>query len=169
LLDLDRSTTMRRSTREAVMDYTVRVVSAPEQRTAVVAAVVTWPEFRMTWRGMLDEVYAAVHSGAVVQDGQNVMVFLDDRPSVEVGVEVGAPFPAVGRVVCSALPTGRAAMTVHRGPYDGLEAAHGAVRRWCRAEGHTITGVRWEVYGDWHESPDQLETAVYYSLLGPAR
>jgi hypothetical protein len=28
--------------------------------------------------------------------------------------------------------------------------------------------VRWEVYGDWHESPDRLETAVYYSLLEPA-
>ncbi len=150
------------------MDHAVRVVDAPERCTAVVAAVSTWPEFRVQWRDMLDEVYDAVRSGKITQDGHNVMVYLDDRPSVEVGVQVGAPFPAVGRVVCSALPAGRAVMTVHRGGYDHLDAAHSAVRQWCQEHGHTITGVRWEVYGDWCEDPEQVETAVYYAVLGPA-
>jgi len=55
-------------------------------------------------------------------------------------------------------------MTVHRGPYDGLDSAHRAVRDWCLANGHAMTGTRWEIYGDWTDDPEELETEVYYLL-----
>jgi effector-binding domain-containing protein len=48
-------------------------------------------------------------------------------------------------------------MTVHRGPYDGLGRAHREVLAWCTADGHQPTGVRWEIYGDWHENADELD------------
>jgi hypothetical protein len=43
---------------------------------------------------------------------------------------------------------GRAATTVARGApsRQGLEAAHAAVVAWSRANGHELTGTRWEVY-----------------------
>jgi effector-binding domain-containing protein len=116
---------------------------------------------------MLDEVYACLRR-AGVKGGCNVMLYRDlpgaDQVGVEVGVEVSEPFPASGTVVVSALPAGLAAETTHRGPYDGLEAAHQAVRRWCASQGRAITGERWEVYGDWHEDSGQLQTKIFYGL-----
>ena len=44
---------------------------------------------------------------------------------------IDKPFAPTGRVVASALPAGGAAMTVHRGPFHQVGAAHEAVVRWC--------------------------------------
>jgi effector-binding domain-containing protein len=53
---------------------------------------------------------------------------------------------------------------VHRGPHDGLGAAHQAVLAWCAARGHRIQGTRWEIYGDWREDPADLETRISYLI-----
>ena len=92
------------------------------------------------------------------------MLYKDDVPNVEVGVEVTRSFSAPGPVVSSALPAGEVAMVVHRGAYERLDSAHRAVRRWCASNGRELAGPRWEVYGDWHDDPTQLETEVYYLL-----
>jgi effector-binding domain-containing protein len=55
-------------------------------------------------------------------------------------------------------------MTVHRGSYQELGAAHEAVISWCAKQGLDRTGVRWEIYGHWHEDPASVETEVYYQL-----
>jgi effector-binding domain-containing protein len=140
------------------------VVASP---TAVVAQRTTWEEFPKLWGTLLDQVYAFVRAGGVTQTGDNVMLYRDDLPNVEVGVQVAGPFEASGRVVPSELPAGRVATTVHRGPYDRLGAAHAAVRAWCASNGHDLTGTRWEIYGDWHEDVSQLETEVTYLIRWP--
>ena len=142
----------------------VRRVDAKPGPIAVVRAATTWAEFPSRWRELLDEVYRAVAAGAFAQTGHNVMVYLDDVPHVEVGVQVAGSFRPHGEVVPSSLPGGPAAMTVHRGPYRRLEDAHRAVRVWCREHGYPLTGVRWEIYGDWEEDPARLETEVWYQL-----
>ena len=109
-------------------------------------------------------MYAFLRTSDVRQTGHNVMLYKDDVPNVEVGVEVEGPFASDGPVVSSTLPAGETAMTVHRGPYDGLGSAHQAIRDWCAAHGRTPAGPRWEIYGDWHEDPAKLETEVYYLL-----
>ena len=111
-----------------------RLVTIDPRPTAVVAEVTTWREFPGVWRPLLDEVYAFVRrDGDALATGsesgerwQNVMLYKDDRPAVEVGVLVGAPFAPHGRVTPSHLPGGRAAATVHRGDYAGLGVAHDA-------------------------------------------
>jgi effector-binding domain-containing protein len=92
------------------------------------------------------------------------MLYRDDVPNVEVGVEVTGAFPPSGRVVASALPAGRVATTVHWGSYDGLRAAHSAVRDWCAARGLAVSGPRWEVYGHWRDDPSEVETEVCWLL-----
>src|SRR5439155_17832968 len=61
----------------------------------------------------------------------NLMLYKDDLPNVEVGIEVTEPFATIGRVVSSTLPPGRVATTTHRGRYEDLGAAHLAVIDWC--------------------------------------
>ena len=62
----------------------------------------------------------------------------------------------------------RAATTVARGApsREGLAAAHAAVVEWSRANGHELTGTRWELYDHWRADPDRFETAIYW-LLAP--
>jgi effector-binding domain-containing protein len=148
----------------AVAFYPVSVKTVAAQPTAVIAAATTWAEFPTLWPTLLDEVYAFVRSGGATQDGHNVMLYRDDVPNVEVGVQVAGPFEPTGRVVPSVLPAGEVASTMHGGPYDALEEAHVALKAWCQSHRRTLTKVRWEIYGDWHEDPADLETEVCYLL-----
>ncbi len=142
---------------------TVSVVAG--RPTAVVAATTTWQDFPAQWKPMLDHVYACLHRHGSSGQGRNVMLYKNDIPQVEVGVELIAPCVLDGPVIRSALPAGEVAMTVHRGPYRDLRTAHDTVIQWCAAEQRNMAGPRWEIYGDWREDPADLETEVYYLLL----
>ena len=146
------------------MFHEITVREVPASATAVIAQATTWDEYPRLWPVLLDEVYAFVRAGGATQAGHNVMLYRDDVPNVEVGVQVDGVFVASGRVIPSELPAGRVATTVHRGDYRGLEAAHVAIRAWCAAREHMLTRTRWEIYGDWHEDPEQLETEINYLL-----
>ena len=150
------------------MEHAVSIVATSAAPTAVITETTTWERFPTLWRELLDEGWGYVR-GAGVMAGRNVMVYLDDAPTVEVGVELEGILAAPsGRIVASALPKGRAATTVARGAPspEGIAAAHAAVIDWCDANGRARTGVRWEVYDHWRDDPDSFETAVYW-LLAP--
>ena len=146
------------------MTYQVTVKDVQPRPTAVVPATTTWEAFPTLWRQLLDEVWACLRASGIDRGCRNVMLYRDDVPNVEVGVELGQPCPLTGRVVASSLPAGRVAMTVHRGPYAGLDAAHRAVLDWCAEHGHRPLGTRWEVYGPHRDDPSEVWTEVYWLL-----
>lgn len=146
------------------MRHNVEVVVQVARPTAVVAAATTWDEYPRVWKVLLDQVYDFLATSDVVQTGHNVMLYKDDVPNVEVGVEAARPFSSAGPVVASTLPAGATAVVVHRGGYDGLGAAHRAIRDWCAAHGRTPAGPRSEIYGDWAEDPADLVTEVHHLL-----
>jgi effector-binding domain-containing protein len=148
------------------MAHAVSIVATSAAPTAVIREATTWERFPTLWGELLDEVWGYVRS-AGVQAGRNVMLYLDDVPNVEVGVELERTLTAPsGRVVPSALPEGHAATTVARGApsREGLAAAHAAVVEWSRTDGYEFTGTRWEVYDHWRDDPDSFEIAVYWLL-----
>jgi effector-binding domain-containing protein len=132
--------------------------------TAVVAAATTWQEFPTLWKELLDEVWGCLRAGGVDGGHRNVMLYRDEVPHVEVGVELLRPIPLTGRVAASTLPAGQVATTVHRGSYAGLAAGHRAVLGWCAAHERTPAGPRWEVYGPHHDDPAEAWTEVYWLL-----
>jgi effector-binding domain-containing protein len=146
------------------MSLHVTVMDVAARPTAVVAATTTWREFPGLWRQLSEEVWACLRAGGVEGGCPNVMLYRDDVPHVEVGVELRHPCPLTGRVVASALPAGRVAMTVHRGPYTGLSSAHRAVLDWCATQGLRTAGPRWEIYGPHHGDPAQSSTEIYHLL-----
>lgn len=148
------------------MGYEVTVADVAARPTAVIAATTTWKEFPTLWKQLLDEVWACLRAGGIQRGCRNVMLYRDDVPHVEVGVELSQPCPLTGRVVGSALPAGRVAMTVHRGTYAGLASAHRALLDWCAAQGRRAAGPRWEVYGPHSDDPAKVWTEVYYLLAG---
>jgi effector-binding domain-containing protein len=145
------------------VSYEIRRDTVGEVLTAVVAARTTWEELPKAWPVMLDEVYDCLEKVGAGKAGRNVMLYKDDIPNLEVGVEVAESFTPRGRVTLSVLPGGNVATTVHRGPYEGLSRAHQAVHDWCRNNGARAAGPRWEVYG--HIRGDaEPETTVCWLL-----
>jgi effector-binding domain-containing protein len=90
--------------------------------------------------------------------------FGPEQVDVEVGIPVAMPIgdlrPLVeaepGELGASELPGGRAAVTVHRGSYDGLSGAYDALHDWLHANGHDEGPGPWESYVD---DPSEVDTA----------
>jgi effector-binding domain-containing protein len=146
------------------MSYQVSVTAVEARPTAVVPATTTWREFPALWNGLLDEVWACLRAGGIYRGCRNIMLYWDDTPHVEVGVELRVACPLTGRVVASALPAGQVAMTVHWGSYADLVAAHRAVLDWLAAQGRQPAGPRWEIYGPHSDNPAEVWTEIYYLL-----
>jgi effector-binding domain-containing protein len=115
----------------------------------------------------LDQVYAAGRAGKIVLDGQNIFIYhppIDGNLTVDFCVGTGGPFAAIGAVSSLQTPAGRAARTVHVGDYGGIGGANRAILDWCRANGRTIAGPSWEVYGHMGPGPELPRTEIYYLL-----
>ena len=95
------------------------------------------------------------------------MLYKDDVPNVEVGVQVTGSFDSSGRVVASSLPGGLVATATHDGPMSGLGGTHQAVREWSEANGYLTAGPRWEIYGDPDPSTGDFRVDVFWSLTVP--
>ncbi len=119
-------------------------------------------------------VYTFLKNAGIQEHSHNVFVYWNEDSQsalpgdqgivLEVAVQVFAPFVGNDRVICSSTPAGRVATLLHRGPYEQLGITHRAILDWCQANQHSITGLRWEVYGRWNDDPSKLETQVYYLL-----
>src|SRR5256714_12640547 len=105
------------------MSYQVTVTNVLARPTAVVPATTTWQKFPALWRELMDEVWACLHAGGITRGCRNIMLYWDDVPHVEVGVELLVPCPLTGRVVASALPARQGAMNGHCGPDSGIAGA----------------------------------------------
>lgn len=99
--------------------------------------------------------------------GHNVILY---RPNGDVTAEmiVGRHYDGaeVDGTIAAQLPAGRVAFARHVGEYHLMHFAHKAIHTWMAANGHTDVGLNWEVYGDWHDDPEQRFTDVYYLLDG---
>ena len=146
------------------MSYQVTIMAVEARPTAVVEAMTTWQEFPALWRELSDEVWACLRASGITRGCRNIMLYWDDVPHVEVGVELLVPCTLTGRVKASTLPAGQVAMTVHWGPYSRLGEAHRAVIDWCAEQRKQKTSTRWEIYGPHNDDPARVWTEVYWLL-----
>jgi effector-binding domain-containing protein len=148
----------------------VRFMTVEARPTAVVAQTTTWTEFPKLWGQLLGQVYEFVRPRPELATGdsgelwQNVMLYKDQRPDVEVGVLVSGPFQAQAPVIPSALPAGEVATATHRGDYAKLGVAHEAVRDYAAAYGRELVGPCWEIYGHAQPDPSEAETEIFWLL-----
>ena len=102
-------------------------------------------------------------------DGHNI--FLYHHPTqpgapilCDFGVEVTRTFETAGEVYATETQGGEAAVAVHRGPYNRMNEAHDAIRKWMAANRRESAGHSWEIYGDPTPDPADTETTVVYLL-----
>ena len=144
-----------------VQTLSPRILAAVRRRVAI-------KDISTTFKPALDTVWAFLrkHPG-LRTDGHNVFLYHHESPTImpiDFGVEVVRSFVGEGDVACVTTPVGEAAVVVHRGPYAELAAAHQALHQWCAAHGRTIGANSLEIYGDWSEDPQRLETTIEYLL-----
>src|SRR5262249_1238187 len=152
--------------RAMTVDVTIKTVQPTP--TAVVVATATWAEFPRMWGPMLDKVWSFLRNDApegLYERGHNIMLYKDDVPNVEVGVQVSASFDPVDNVVTSTLPGGLVATATHIGPIAKIGDTHQAVSGWSEGNGYLLAGPRWEVYGDPDPSTGEFDVDVFWSLL----
>ncbi|MEO8394513.1 MAG: GyrI-like domain-containing protein [Chloroflexota bacterium] len=155
------------------MDAEVSIQEVAQQYLAAVREHTTSRTLAPTIRRLLNEnaIYPFLKAAEIKEHSHNVFVFWDDEEkaadqglTIEVAVQVFAPFTGNGRVICSSTPQGKAATLLHVGAYEELGRTHAAIIQWCRANEHPITGLRWEIYGRWNDDPNQRFTDVFYLL-----
>jgi effector-binding domain-containing protein len=122
------------------------------------------------WAPALDKVWEYLRSQPGLRtDGHNIFLYHHPtRPGAPIlcdfGVEVVRTFENAGEVYATETPAGEAAVASHRGPYDRMNDAHDAIRRWMAANGRESAGQSWEIYGDPGPDPAHIETTVVYLL-----
>ena len=150
------------------MSYEVKVETISSRILAAVRRRVAGKDIAVAFKPALDLVWHFLRQRPGLRtDGHNIFLYHHDNPAmmtIDFGVEVVRSFADEGDVTCVMTPTGEAAVVVHRGPYQRIGAAHQALRLWCAANGRTIGSHSLEIYGDWSEDPERLETTIQYVL-----
>jgi effector-binding domain-containing protein len=150
------------------MAYDVRFEHADPLPMAALRRVARQDELSRVIPEMCGEVWGFIKSAGIPDAGCHVAVYLDGTIQVECGALVPGPFTPVAPVIATATPGGRVATTTHFGPYSRLGEAHRAIVDACSAQGHTLAGPNWEIYGhwedDWNSDPSKIRTDVYYLL-----
>jgi effector-binding domain-containing protein len=148
----------------------VSLATAEPRLLAAVSRRAALADFASVWRPALDEVWRFLRTQPGLRtDGHNIFLYhhpprRDDPMEIDFGVQVTRPFAAAGEVHLTETPAGEVAMALHRGSYERLREAHDAVQHWVRAHGRAFGGYSWEIYGDWTEEVEHLETTVLYLL-----
>ena len=149
------------------MDYKVEVTEITEHPIAAARQRTTFKRISAEIGRLLESPWALIRQQPELRtDGHNVAIYWNAQGegSIEVGVQVVKRFEDTEKVVCSATPAGRAAITTHFGEYSDLGPAHDAVMTWCKQNDHKLAGPFWEVYGDWDDDPAKRQTDVFYLL-----
>ena len=137
---------------------------------AAVSGTVRFPDLASEIRRRLDLVWAHIRTNELAP-GHNVVVYLGpvhspDGGEVDIGVQIdrfnGDSDVGVHDVL---LPATTVARAVHTGPYDRLGDTHSKVLAFCEQNGHTLSDLSWEIYGDWTDDVSTLETEVVYELI----
>ena len=151
------------------MIYDIVVETAEAELVAAVRATVPVSGIARAWKPALDQVWAFLKTAGELEPGHNLFLYhhperRDQAMNIDFGVQVARPFEPEGDVRCIETPIGEVARTVHVGPYDRLGEAHNAIHAWCAAHKRKIAQASWEIYGDWNDDPNLLETTIKYLL-----
>jgi hypothetical protein len=136
------------------MPISVNLQTVHPRRLAAVRLEVPPGAVGAAWGLALGKVWPVIRSQpSLWTNGHNI--FLYHHPAqpgapilCDFGVEVTRTFETAGEVYATETPGGEAAIAVHRGPYNRMNEAHDAIRKWMAANRSEPAGHSWEIYGD---------------------
>ena len=155
---------------DRTMPVSVNLQTVHSRKLAAVRREVAPGAVGSAWGPALGKVWEFIRTQPGLRtDGHNI--FLYHHPTqlgapilCDFGVEVTCTFETAGEVYATETPRGEAAVAVHRGPYNHMNEAHDAIRKWMAANGRDSAGHSWEIHGDPTPDPVDTETTVVYLL-----
>jgi AraC family transcriptional regulator len=158
------------------MDYTVSRKELATQPVLVVRRRVRRAEIAATVAAELPKVFLHAQRRGIAIAGYPITRYLETSVglvTLETGMRVTAHSgewtadEGEGDVLADTLPGGPAAVTIHSGPYDQLQAAYAALEEWIAANGFHAAGAPWEAYlndpAD-HPNPQDWKTEVCWPV-----
>ena len=158
------------------MDYTVSRKELATQPVLVVRRRVRRAEIAATVAAELPKVFLHAQQRGIAIAGYPITRYLETSVglvTLETGMRVTAHSgewtadEGEGDVLADTLPGGPAAVTIHSGPYDQLQAAYAALEEWIAANGFHAAGAPWEAYlndpAD-HPNPQDWKTEVCWPV-----
>ena len=158
------------------MEYSVSRKELTTQPVLVVRRRVPRAEIAATIAAELPKVFLHAQLRGIAIAGYPVTRYLETSVglvTLETGMRVTAHTgqwsagEGEGDVLAETLPGGPAAVTIHFGPYDQLQAAYAALEEWIAANGFHTAGAPWEAYlndpAD-HPNPQDWKTEVCWPV-----
>jgi effector-binding domain-containing protein len=152
------------------MPVSVKLHIARPRKLAAVRREVAPGAVGSAWEPAVGKVWDFIRSQPGLRtDGHNIFLYHHPtRPGAPIlcdfGVEVTRTFETAGEVYATETPGGEAAVAIHRGPYNRMDEAHDAIRKWMGANRRESAGHSWEIYADPTPDPADTETTVVYLL-----
>lgn len=118
----------------------------------------------------LAEIFPAVHAYAAQNGfaltGAPLVRYTgmeSDGFEIEAGIPVASGAKGSGEIELGALPAGKAAVTLHKGPYEDLHKAHTALEAWLKSSKYEAAGAPWESYinDPGEHQPADYETEIF--------
>jgi effector-binding domain-containing protein len=163
------------------MTTSPRIVERSDQRYVAIRSVVSREELGAAAGKFFGEVFGWLHGHGVAPAGapffRYVTMDMERGLEIEFGVPIATDVKGNGRVLADVLPAGRYASLLHRGPYDQLYNANGALGKWIEEQGLQVEvkpSTTGDVFGCWLEiyltdpavekDPQKWETEVAFKL-----
>ncbi len=154
------------------MDYDVIVKEVEPEHLASVRGTYPMAELPSVMGRGFGQIMAALTAEGVEPSGGALAIYhgwTEDAVDVEIAFTVrGVFFPpnAKGSVKASRVPGGKVAFTAHKGPYDQIGSAYGAIQAYAEAHGLKLAGTMWERYLTGPEETDLSKhvTEVFWPL-----
>jgi len=135
------------------MEYSVSTKELTTQPVLVVRRRVRRAGIAAAIAAELPKVFLYAQQRGIAIAGYPITRYLETSVglvTLETGMRVtphsGEWIAGEGDVVAETLPGGPAAVTIHSGPYDQLQAAYAALEEWIAANGFHTAGAPWEAY-----------------------
>ena len=152
------------------MLVSVNVQTVRPRKLAAVRREVALGAVGSAWKPALAKVWDFIRSQpGLWTNGHNIFLYHHPKqPGAPIlcdfGVEVTHTFETAGEVYATETPGGEAAIAVHRGPYNRMSEAYGAIEKWMAANRRESAGHSWEIYRDPTPNPADTETTVMHLL-----
>ena len=149
----------------------IEIVQLAPQRVVTIRRTVPQAELGNFFMEVFPKLRGAIRAQAATPAGPRFARYYNGDPAAfdtEAGIPFTGSFMATGdEIRVTKLPAGRAAKTLHIGPYQTLSEEYRRIERWLVEEGHRGAEGPWESYlDDELRIPEKhLRTEVYWPLV----